>query len=136
MNDNPIILYVEDDPLSREVMEIILRDGMGIHQFTILPDSKDFLDKLKQLQPKPTVILLDIHIQPHSGFEMLKMVRADEAFKDITTVAFTASVMSQEVQELKNAGFNGAIAKPVDFDTFPQLLTRILNGEKVWRIDI
>lgn len=133
---DPVILYVEDDQLSREVMEIILCDTMGFNQVTILPDSSDFLSKVKAMNPKPTVILLDIHIQPHSGFDMLKMLRSEEEFKNIRAVAFTASVMSQEVQELKKAGFDGAIAKPVDFDTFPQIMNRILKGETLWRIDM
>jgi CheY-like chemotaxis protein len=49
-------------------------------------------------------------------------------------VALTASVMNEEVQELKTAGFNGCLAKPIDLQTFPETLRQIFNGETIWRI--
>ena len=32
------------------------------------------------------------------------------------------------------AGFDGGIAKPVDQDVFPELVSLILSGEPVWHI--
>jgi hypothetical protein len=49
-------------------------------------------------------------------------------------VALTASVMNEEVHKLREAGFHSVIAKPIDVDTFPDLLHRIVGGETVWRI--
>ena len=42
--------------------------------------------------------------------------------------------MNEEVQRLQTAGFNGIFAKPVDIDTFPSNLTRILQGKNLWHI--
>jgi CheY-like chemotaxis protein len=49
-------------------------------------------------------------------------------------VALTASVMNEEVEQLRAAGFHSCLAKPIDIDTFPDVLNRILDGESVWRI--
>ncbi len=49
-------------------------------------------------------------------------------------IALTASVMNEEVAQLRQSGFNGAIAKPLSFSTFPALMERIANGETVWHI--
>jgi hypothetical protein len=38
------------------------------------------------------------------------------------------------VKMLKEAGFDGVIAKPLDYDTFPNVLHRILKGEQVWHV--
>jgi CheY-like chemotaxis protein len=65
---------------------------------------------------------------------MLEMIRERPEFDHVPVVALTASVMNEEVQQLKRAGFNGVIAKPIDVDTFPDILQRILDGETVWRI--
>jgi len=46
----------------------------------------------------------------------------------------TASVMNEEVHRLRTCGFDGCLAKPIDFDSFPEALNRILSGEKIWRI--
>jgi CheY-like chemotaxis protein len=49
-------------------------------------------------------------------------------------VALTASVMNSEIHKLKEAGFDGVLAKPLNFHTFPEMLTRILNREQIWTV--
>jgi CheY-like chemotaxis protein len=129
-----VILYVEDDALSREVMGMLLKRVMGYPNVTIFEDSTDFMKKLEALPAKPDIIFLDIHMGPIDGFAMLQQVRQSEDFKTTKVVALTASVMNEEVKTLKTAGFNGVLAKPLDTDTFPLVLPRILNGEQIWHI--
>jgi two-component system, cell cycle response regulator DivK len=130
----PVVLYVEDDARSRKLMAMLLKGRMKLPHVTILEDSQDFLDHIDALDPKPDVILLDIHMKPHNGFEMLTMLRQLEWLNGIPVVALTASVMNEEVQRLRSAGFNGCLAKPIDLDSFPETLERILDGESIWRI--
>ncbi len=73
-------------------------------------------------------------MEPYNGFEMLAMLRQSQRFSDTPIVALTASVMNEEVQQLQTSGFDGCLAKPIDMDTFPDTLYRILNGEHIWRI--
>lgn len=134
MKDFPAVLYVEDDPRSRRIMHLLLNGEMGLENVTIFEDSADFLERVQALQPQPNIILLDIHMKPYTGFEMLKFVRQLPQFQDTPVIALTASVMNEEVQHLRDSGFQGVIAKPVDIDTFPGLLNRILDGEIIWRI--
>jgi hypothetical protein len=42
--------------------------------------------------------------------------------------------MNEEVQQLEAAGFNGAIAKPLDREVFPELVEQILDGKTVWYV--
>jgi hypothetical protein len=42
--------------------------------------------------------------------------------------------MNEEVQRLREAGFDGAIGKPLDFENFAPLIERVLKGESVWHI--
>jgi CheY-like chemotaxis protein len=65
---------------------------------------------------------------------MLAMLRADPQYRDAKVIALTASVMSEEVEQLRNSRFDGAIGKPLRASTFPDLLARILNGEAVWSV--
>ena len=134
MNQNPVVLYVEDDMLSRKVMQMLLCNTMKLEHVTIFEDSSDFMEKALALDPKPDVIFLDIHMNPIDGFEMLKRLRASEKFQSSYIVAMTASVMNEEVAKLQSAGFDGCIAKPIDKNRFPSLLGNILKGETVWSI--
>jgi len=127
-------LYIEDDPMSREIMRIIIENGVGSLNLTIFEDSKDFIGRVSRLENRPNIILLDIHVAPHDGFEMLKMLRQNEQFAHAKIIALTASVMNEEVEQLREAGFDGAIAKPLSIQTFPDLIQRVITGETVWHI--
>lgn len=127
-------LYVEDDPMSRQIMQIIIENGLGSKNITIFDDSTDFWERITHIPHIPTVILLDIHVRPYDGFQMLTMLREDSRFAGSKIIALTASVMNEEVEQLRKAGFDGAIAKPLSIQTFPELLRRVMTGESVWHI--
>lgn len=133
MND-PVVLYVEDDPQSRKLMRMLLNGRMHLTHVTILEDSQDFLTHVEALDPQPDIIFLDIHVKPFDGFDMLAMLRQLDTLRSTPVVALTASVMNEEVQKLRTAGFNACLAKPIDLSTFPDVMRRILDGESIWRI--
>lgn len=131
---NPVILYVEDDMMSREVMTLLLKRRMKFEHVYVWEDSTDFANQLATLPQKPDIIFLDIHMEPMDGFGMLEILRAHPEFAKIPIVALTASVMNEEVTLLRTKGFDGALAKPVDQRNFPDILKRLLSGEQIWRI--
>ena len=128
----PIFLYIENDELSREVMKTLLTRGLGYQDVTMFESSSDFEKRLNRLSHKPDVIFLDIHMEPIDGFDILNLIRHHAEFGAVPVVALTASVMNEEVRRLRDAGFDGVIAKPINYDTFPGALNRILSGEQVW----
>ena len=128
------ILYVEDEPMSRRVMKMLLVNEMEFSNVVIFEDSTDFIKRFKEVQPLPELILLDIHMTPYTGFEMLSMLKQKEQFATIPVIALTASVMNEEVQQLKLAGFDGCISKPINLDEFPKALETVMQGKKIWRI--
>lgn len=134
MSHETAFLYVEDEAMSRMVMEILMKRGLGYQNLTIFENSENFMDRVSRLEQKPDIIFLDIHMQPHTGFEMLAMLRQHPDYTDTCVIALTASVMNEEVDLLRQSGFNGAIAKPIDQLVFPELLEQILQGEPVWNI--
>jgi CheY-like chemotaxis protein len=87
-----------------------------------------------EIDPIPTLIFLDIHVRPIDGFGMLKELRQHPHFQDATIIALTASVMNDEIALLRQAGFNGLIAKPINQRIFAHSLDKILRGEPEWRV--
>jgi CheY-like chemotaxis protein len=128
------LLYIEDHKQSRDVLTMIQRVNARTMSLTIFEDSARFLERVEELQIQPNIFLLDIHVQPYNGFEMLKMLQAHPIYQMCPTVALTASVMNEEITLLKQAGFSGVFAKPVDIDSFPAFLERIKNGERIWYV--
>ena len=128
------VLYVEDEPRSRRVMNMTLKARMGLSEVHIFEDSENFLERVKALSPQPQVVFLDIHVPPHDGFQMLEMLRQTETFADVPVIALTASVMNEEVDRLMNAGFDGCLGKPIDIDTFPEHFEAIIRNVPTWQI--
>ena len=129
----PVILYVEDDMNSRKVMSLLLQRVMKL-SVTIFENSANFIENVNQLPTLPNVVFLDIQMQPFDGYQVLTMLREDGRFNDTIIIAMTANVMSHDVEQLKKAGFNGLIGKPIMKDVFPHLVERILARESVWYV--
>ncbi|HVO41828.1 MAG TPA: response regulator [Aggregatilineales bacterium] len=132
MIHEPVFLYVEDDPDCRAILQMLLVRVLGYKALYVFEDSSEFMERLKALPEKPDICFFDIHVKPYNGFEMLRMVREDATYKDTLVVAVTASMMHERVHMLREAGFDSMIPKPLDMEIFPDLLTRILNGEQTW----
>ncbi len=130
----PVVLYVEDDKNSLDIMRITLEVIMELPRVHYLENSENFMERVRAFAPQPDVFLLDIHMEPVDGFAMLTQLRADPAYAQSIVIALTASVMNEEVRRLRTAGFNSVIAKPVDIDAFPTQLSRIISGNPVWTV--
>ncbi len=133
-SQTPTIVYVEDDENSILVMKMVIERVMGLPALHVLQSRSDFLQQVMSLGMVPDIFLLDIQMQPYDGLELLSMLRGDPQFDKSKVIALTASVTNEEVSLLKQSGFNGAIAKPLDIEAFPGLIARIMDGESVWYI--
>ena len=131
---NPILVYVEDDENSIFVMKMVVERVMKLPTLYVLQSRADFVQQVKGLGVVPDVFMLDIQMKPFDGVELLAMLRKDPQFKCSKVIALTASVTNEEVSLLKSGGFDGAIAKPLNIEVFPDLIARIINGEQVWYI--
>ncbi len=125
-------LYVEDDIFSCEVMQILLQRVLGISRLMIFEDSANFMQRLEGIPYKPDVFLLDIYMRPHDGIEILKMIRESSRYKDSKVIALTASVVKEDVAQLRAAGFDGLISKPIRQQYFPTYLRLIIAGKEKW----
>jgi len=133
-SQKPILVYVEDDENSILVMKMVVERVMKLPTLYVLQSRADFVQQVKGLGVVPDVFLLDIQMKPYDGVELLSMLRKDPQFKCSKVIALTASVTNEEVSLLKSGGFDGAIAKPLNIEVFPDLIKRIINGEHIWYI--
>lgn len=133
-SQQPVLVYVEDDENSILVMKMVVERVMGLPKLHVLKSRADFGQQVKELGVVPDIFMLDIHMKPYNGFELLSMLQGDSQFKQSKKIALTASVTNEEISLLKKRGFDGAIAKPLNIEVFPNLISRIMDGERVWFI--
>jgi CheY-like chemotaxis protein len=72
----------------------------------------------------PDVLLTDISMPEHDGFELLAKVRANPNGRDLPAVALTALARSEDRTRVLRAGFQMHVGKPV---AAPELIAIVIN---------
>jgi two-component system cell cycle response regulator DivK len=78
------------------------------------------------------VVFLDLEMPNYDGFNLLTDLKADARLSHVQIIAYT--VHTSEIDEARQAGFDGFLGKPLDIKRFPDQLERILNRQPVWEI--
>ncbi|MDD5737499.1 MAG: response regulator [Candidatus Omnitrophica bacterium] len=111
MPDNKkTIMVVEDEPLSmRLTIDLLEMNGFNVLSCT---DGCGALDMLSQ--NIPDLILLDINLPRMNGFEVYRKISEDSRLEKVKVVALSASVMREDEERVRAAGFDDFIPKPID----------------------
>jgi len=126
------VLLVEDDPgdvlMTKEAFEHYkLRNVLHV-----VTDGEQALQFLRRTggyadAPRPGLILLDLNLPRLDGLEVLAELKADPVLKVIPVVILTTSQAQQDVLRSYALHANAYVSKPVDFDTFMEVIRQIDN---------
>lgn len=118
------ILYIEDDPASRSLVERTLR--YGGYRVLIADCARKGIDLAKR--EMPDLILTDINLPDMSGREVTTMLRSDARFRTTPIVALTAMSMGEHRELAMAAGLTGYLTKPVDVEGLLERVQEYLHG--------
>jgi len=113
------LLYVEDNPANMQLVEQVIARHPDIRLLTAV---NGFGGIELALASVPEVILMDINLPDISGFEALKILRADPATAHIPIIAISANAMPINIEKGIKAGFFRYITKPIKVDEFMEAL--------------
>lgn len=120
------ILYVEDNPDNRLlVRRILLSENYTLLEAT---DAHDALELLKSR--KPDLILMDINMPDMDGYTLTAKIKTTPGFERVPILALTANVMRGDKEKTLEAGCDGYIQKPIDFDELLREIERFLARSK------
>ena len=91
------IFIVEDDPLMVRMYERVFK--LNNYEVEMAFDGEEAVAKLKTLKTKPAIILLDIMMPKMSGFDVLNILKKDDALKDIPVIALTNLAGKDEAEK-------------------------------------
>jgi two-component system chemotaxis response regulator CheY len=108
------VLVVDDYKTMIRIIRNLLRQ-IGFQDVDDAADGTEALAKLRS--KKYGLIISDWNMEPMTGYELLKQVRADPALADTPFIMVTAEAKSENVVAAKNAGVSNYIVKPFNAQT-------------------
>jgi signal transduction histidine kinase len=112
------ILVVDDEPDMTTTLAVFLR--MQGHEVQIASDGEEAVRVARAF--RPDVILLDIGLPNKDGYEVARLIRAEEAGKRMLLIAQTGRARDEDRQLAEQAGFNHFLTKPIEFKDLQRLI--------------
>lgn len=119
------ILLVDD----YKTMLRIIRNLLKQIDFHAIDEATDGVAALERLKEKAYgLVISDWNMQPMSGLELLRAVRADAALKPLPFIMITAESKSDNVVAAKDAGVDNYIVKPFNAETLKAKIESVLSA--------
>ncbi len=124
VDKNMKIMIVDD----YSTMLRILRNLLRQLEFNNVEEANNGGDALQKLRENPYhLIISDWNMQPMTGLELLKEVRADAKLKHIPFIMVTAESKTDNVIAAKQAGVSNYIVKPFNAETLKTKMASVLG---------
>jgi CheY-like chemotaxis protein len=124
--ENHTILLAEDVDLNR----IIIEEMLSVLGITIecAENGKQAVDMFQASPDKYSLIFMDINMPEMDGYTATRQIRALDVPRsvNIPIVAMTANVLKEDIDKSMEAGMNGHIGKPLNFDEVINILRKYL----------
>jgi len=120
------ILIVDDNRDNAESLALLL--GITGNETYIARDGIEAIEAAAEHRPE--VVLLDIGLPKLSGHDVCRRIRAESWGKDIVIIALTGWGQEEDRRKSQEAGFDGHLVKPVDYDELLELLSSLTNGSR------
>jgi len=127
------ILLVEDNDAHTKLILRAFQEDRLANPVSCVRDGEEALDYLYRRgdyndpakSPRPDLILLDLKLPKIDGLEVLKIIKEDEALKEIPVVVLTSSTDERDVHAAYRHYVNSYISKPIDFDKFREVVEQL-----------
>lgn len=120
------ILVVDDNPLSRKLLNEMLR-AEGFSVLNAASGGEALSTIAKQ---QPDIVLLDIMMPEMDGFEVVRRLKANEETRSTPIIMVTALDDEGASKRLANAGIDSILTKPIDRWELISLLKHALSEQK------
>jgi PAS domain S-box-containing protein len=118
------VLYVEDSPSNRRLVERVLHERGGVRLLTT--GRGEEVQELVR-RHRPELVLLDLQLPDLDGEEVLGRLKADPATARVPVVVVSVDVSSQKIERALAAGAREYLAKPLDVARFRTVVDSLLS---------
>lgn len=121
------VLVVDDYSTMRRIIRNLLTQ-IGYTEIDEASDGGDALQKLRAVHYG--LVISDWNMEPMTGYDLLKQVRADDKLKTTPFIMVTAESKTENVIAAKNAGVDNYIVKPFNAATLQQKINSVMTPTK------
>jgi two-component system, cell cycle response regulator DivK len=122
----PKILIVEDNEVSRDMLSRRF-ERRGYSVVTAEDGGQGYSLACSEI---PDVILMDISLPEIDGWEVTRLLKANEATRHVPIIALTAHILVDDRAKAFEAGCNDYETKPVDFGRLIEKIDDLLSQKK------
>lgn len=127
------VLLVEDNPGDVQLTQLAFQKAKFANPVKVVTDGAEALDYLfargefakRKSQPLPQLVLLDLNLPSVPGLEVLRQIKANPRTKGVPVVVLSGSHRDENVIESGRLGAENYIIKPVSFDSFCKVASRL-----------
>jgi two-component system, chemotaxis family, chemotaxis protein CheY len=119
------ILVVDDYQTMIRIIRNLLKQ-LGFDDVDDASDGSAALSKLKE--KKYGLVISDWNMEPMTGYELLKEVRADDQLRATPFIMVTAESKTENVIAAKKAGVNNYIVKPFNAQTLKSKIDAVFGS--------
>ena len=120
------ILIVEDNALNIKLFcDLLAAHG---HQPQAVSDSRLAIDAAHEFAPD--LVITDIQLPHVTGFDLIRLMRADDRLSDVPIMAVTAYAASGDEERIRAAGAQAYVSKPISVMRFAQTVEQLLGTVK------
>lgn len=121
---NAPVLVVDDYQTMVRIIRNLLKQ-LGFENVDEAADGREALEKMRTR--KYGLVISDWNMEPMTGYELLREVRADEILKPTPFIMVTAESKTENVIAAKKAGVNNYIVKPFNAQTLKAKIASVLG---------
>ncbi|MCP4220712.1 MAG: response regulator, partial [bacterium] len=116
------LLIVDEIPANRELIKKFLYTP--VFTFHEACNGKEAIEMSRKY--RPDVVFMDMKMPVMDGYEATGKLKADDALKSIPVIALTANALKEQEKEVRNAGCDGYLRKPINRKSLMVELMRFL----------
>ncbi len=120
------ILVVDDDPAVVDLITDVLATD---NRFETRSVNNGFGAGMLAKEYHPDLIILDVMLPDINGKAVCELVRQDPTMSDIKIICISGLVEEDRIAELKQAGADDFLHKPIDIDELIRRICRLLDIE-------
>ena len=123
------VLVVDDFPTMRKIIRNLL-EQLGFSNIFEAEDGADALRKMRDSGSRGHygLVISDWNMEPMTGLQLLKEVRADNGLKATPFIMVTAENKTENVIAAKQAGVNNYIVKPFNAATLKAKIDAVFTA--------